>query len=475
MRKTEQTAATIRVLHPPLAQREAQTYPDGCMLPPRSRLYGMAPCGEGLWSESLTSYLNRLGWRHGVPPRWLVVQEMVPYLSSDHLLPQLDTFCRQRAMSLNGNGSLALEWSAVLERLTGRPDLHWLTLHGWIGDLSDHGHLRLTPAWCPLCYSEWREQCSPIYQPQIWMFRVITHCPRHHRKLEDRCLQCHKPQSMLATHKSRPGQCTQCGAWLDTGLAMQPGEQSDEELQWQAWVIHTLEEMRLTSVSFHLLQWEHFFTNLATCLKELKGYVKFAHLTGFDRSLFYRWPGRTNVPRTRTLSHPYIPSLGTLLECCYACDITPLQVMMNQLEPLRDLIQGKKVAQSPRPRRLAPQRINRQKCLELMRAILDATGEPLSIRQLAKRLGCRERVLTNHFPQECMLIAKRAQEYRKQRQEQRVTQVQDQVRQTVIALHEQGIFPSHRRLKMMFPPGVMRMPEANVAWHASLRELGLEQ
>jgi AraC-like DNA-binding protein len=149
--------------------------------------------------------------------------------------------------------------------------------------------------------------------------------------------------------------------------------------------------------------------------------------------------------------------------------------MMNQLEPLRDLIQGKKVAQPLRPRRSAPQRIDRQTCLELIHAILDGTEEPLSIRQLARHLGCRERVLTHHFPQECMLIAKHAQEYHKQRQEQRLQQVQDQVRQTVIALHGQGIFPSHRRLRMMFPPGVMRMPEANVAWHASLREIGLEQ
>lgn len=237
--------------------------------------------------------------------------------------------------------------------------------------------------------------------------------------------------------------------------------------------MHTLAEMRLARISSPFLQWEQFFTHLAVCLKEQRGYVRFAQLTGFDRSLFYRWPGRTDVPRSRTLS--YIPSLETILECCYACGVTPLQVMMNRLEPLRDLIQAKKVAQPARPRRPAPLRINRQKCLEVIQAILDGKEEPLSIRQLAKRLGCGARVLTERFPQECTLITKRAQEYRRQRQERRLEQMRDQVRQAVIALHTQGIFPSHRRLRTMFSPGVMRIPEANAAWHAALRELGLEQ
>jgi hypothetical protein len=470
------TAVVVKILRAPMVHRETQPIPDVNEVPPRSRLYGLVPREEGtLWSESLTSYLNRLGWRHGVSPRWLVAQEVVPHLSGDHLPPQLATFCRQAAMSINGNGNLALEWSTLLERLTGRSDLHLLTAHCWIGDLSDHGHFRAVPAWCPLCNREWRKQGSLIYQPQIWMFQVVTMCPRHQRRLEDRCPCCHKPQSIISTHKSRPGQCTQCAAWLDTEMSTQSDPVSDEEMHWQEWVFHALQEMRLTSVSSHLLQWERFFTNLATCLKEQKGYAKFARLTGIGRSLFYRWPGRTGAPRSRTLSHPYIPSLETILELCYACDVTPLQVMTNQLVPLRDLIRAGTAARPARPRRPSPTRINRHKCLELIQAVLDGREEPLSIRQLAKRLGYGERVLTDHFPQECALIAKRAQECRKQRKAQREQQVLAQVRQAVMTLHAQGIFPSHRRLRAMLPPGVMRLPGADEAWHMARRELGLEQ
>ena len=46
-------------------------------IPSRSRLYGLVPCGLGtMFQESLTSYLNRLGWRHHVSPRDLVAQEL---------------------------------------------------------------------------------------------------------------------------------------------------------------------------------------------------------------------------------------------------------------------------------------------------------------------------------------------------------------------------------------------------------------
>jgi hypothetical protein len=46
---------------------------------PRSRLYDLAPYKMGTpWCESLTGYINRLGWAHHVPPRALVAQEIVP-------------------------------------------------------------------------------------------------------------------------------------------------------------------------------------------------------------------------------------------------------------------------------------------------------------------------------------------------------------------------------------------------------------
>jgi hypothetical protein len=444
-------------------------------IPSRSRFYGLLPCKVGtIWTESLTSYLNRLGWVHRVSPLGLVAQELVPHLSSEHLPARLTAFCRYAAMGLNGNGNLAHEWSTLLEQLTGQSDLSLLTLQRWIGNLLSRGHLQKTPAWCSACYTEWREKCLPIYQPLLWQYQAITLCPEHQQRLEKRCPQCSRLQSAISANRFEPGACTQCGAWLGSERDTKAEQGSDDEIAWQQWVIRALEELHAASGFTEQLQWEPFFTGLATCLQEQGAYSRLEHLTGIRRSVFYRWLGRPREPHSSTFSHHYIPSLEAILEFCHACDVTPFQIMTHQLGPLREIIHGGTMSRSVRPRRPAPTPINRQKCLELIQTILDEKEEPLSIRQIAKRLGCGERALVHHFPQECASITKRDREYRKQRQEQRLDLVCDLVRQTVITLHTQGIYPSHRKVRAILPTGLMRMPEANAIWHEVLHELGLD-
>ncbi len=237
-------------------------------MPPRSRLYHLPPFGVGtLWVESFTSYINRLAWTYRVSPRVLVAQEIDPLLSSDyqvHSSVQLATFSRSGAMGMNGTGNLAVEWSATLEGLTMRPDLHLLILRSWLGDLPSRGHLRTKPTWCPLCYTEWREQERPIYQPLLWMLQLATMCPRHQVRLEDRCPHCQKHQSIL-TLKTAPGHCTQCHTWLGKPL---DAVVEQETIHWQEWVIRSLEELRREYGNAGVLPWERFFANLAICLKE---------------------------------------------------------------------------------------------------------------------------------------------------------------------------------------------------------------
>src|SRR5258706_9607052 len=469
------SAIAVRIRRPIVDFQGNQSAQSALGVPPRSRLYGLVPCGVGTsWTESLTSYLNRLGWVHRVSPLGLVTQELVPHLSSEHLPSPLTVFCRYVAMSLNGNGDLALEWSTLLEKLTGQSDLSLLTLHRWVGNLLSRGHLQKTPAWCPICDTEWREKGHPIYQPLLWQYQMITLCPQHYHRLKMRCPQCARPQSAISANRFQPGACTQCGAWLGTETDARLEQVSDDQIVWHQWVIHALEELYQASFSVEPPQWEKFFSGLAICLQEQGAYSRLERLTGIRRSLFYRWPVRPCAPHASPFSHSYIPSLETILEFCYACDVTPLQIMTHQLAPLREVVQKELVSRPSRPRRPAPVRVNHQKCLELIQAILDGREDPLSIRQLAKRLGCGERALTTHFPRECAFITKRTQEYRKQHQEQRLALACDLVRQAVMTLHIQGIYPSHRKVRAMLPAGLMRMPEANATWHEVLRELGLD-
>ena len=84
--------------------------------PSRSQLYNLAPYEVGtIWCESLTGYINRLGWTHHVPPRALVAQEIVPRLDERlRLVAPVGVFGTKWAMSLNGAGSMTQPWIDVL-------------------------------------------------------------------------------------------------------------------------------------------------------------------------------------------------------------------------------------------------------------------------------------------------------------------------------------------------------------------------
>ncbi len=152
MNMTESPAVKVAIIPSWTGENSSSTLFQMHEIPPRSRLYGLVPCGVNtIWTESLTSYINRLGWAHRVSPGELVAQELIPRLGSDHPLYQLTAFCRHPAIVLNGNGELARKWSTLLEQLTGQSDLSRLTLQRWIGNLSSRGQLQRRPAWCSAC------------------------------------------------------------------------------------------------------------------------------------------------------------------------------------------------------------------------------------------------------------------------------------------------------------------------------------
>src|SRR5436309_1275264 len=68
---------------------------------------------------------------------------------------------------------------------------------------------------------------------------------------------------------------------------------------------------------------KHFFANLESCMKNRGVCSRLAELTGFSRDLFYIWLGRKQTRYSQT------PSLETILEFCYACNVTPFQVMSS--------------------------------------------------------------------------------------------------------------------------------------------------
>ncbi len=415
----------------------------------------------------MTCYIKRLGWTHHVSPRALAAEMIIPHLKKELglPLPAAAMFGAHGAMSLNGGDSLASAGVALLKDLTGRTDLHLLTIPWWVGDLPRRRQLRETPVWCSSCLAEWRMQGRPLYQPLLWMFHIVTLCPCHRSPLVERCPCCQKRQMILATNQTQPGECTFCGTFLGENAGEVSGHADDEEqMAWQAWVISVLEELLAASQGDGQLQWEPFFRHLATYLKGQQAYSKLAQLTGITRQALHRWI---------KIDDPYTPTFSMLLQFCYRCKISPVQVMRNQLDHLRRACeQGTNIA-SPLPQRPMRRVVDRERCQTLLQAVLSGEAEPLGMYQIAKRLGYHETSIRHHFPQECAEVARRAKTYRNQRKEQRLALIGEQVRQATLSVHASGRDPSQHTVQSLLPPGVMRMPESKGAWHAALRELGL--
>jgi DNA-binding phage protein len=458
--------STSVVVH--VRRLERDELQQGEHISPRSRLYSLVPREiETIWCESLTGYINRLGWTHHVSPRALAAQEIVPRLDEHlRLVTPVRVFGAKWAMSLNGAGVMTKAWVEVLNHLTTRSDLPLLTLPSWVGDLSPRWQLRETPAWCPSCFSDWRESGQPLYQPLHWMIRVVTLCPRHKTPLIDHCLHCQKLQLVFAPSKAQPGECTSCGHWLGKETNVFSDEDVSAELvNWQEWIWERLKELQAASLAAGMLIWEPFFRHLATYLQEQKGYSRLAQATGIDRTVLYRWVDPDDS---------YHPTLETILKFCYVCQVTPLHVMNGQLDQFQLTIQAGTELRSPLPGR-QNQRVDRERCQMALQAALESRDEPLALYQVARQLGYEARQLVYHFPEECKLVIQRAREYRQQRKERYLVQVGEQVRQAVFSLHVQGIYPSlHKVQSFLTGVGSMQMPEARETWHATLRELGLE-
>jgi len=110
-------------------------------LPPRSRLYPLAPLGVGTAAvESLTSYLNRLANAHCVPLTTLAGLELAPLLNKS--ISNTRTKFNDSAKTLNGGGDWTANIITVLERLTCTEGLRYLTLNPWRNVLAREKLLR---------------------------------------------------------------------------------------------------------------------------------------------------------------------------------------------------------------------------------------------------------------------------------------------------------------------------------------------
>lgn len=444
-------------------------------LPPRSRLYHLAPIGVGTpYVESLTGYVARLAEAHNVWPLHLVPREMLPLLGGKYLsrdgTSHLSPFWSQGSRALNGPWTMSVDWTRALEQLTLRSELRFLTLQPWVEVLTQLKLLRPKRAWCPACYEEQRQAGGEVYEQLLWALTSVRVCAHHHRVLSIQCPypDCGRVLSPLEP-RSRPGYCSRCERWLGTSSGTDPtnGENLDEEhIEWYVWMAESIGQLLAAAPTLPTFPpRERIAHAMNLCVEQsARGTASvLAQALGL-------WPGAP----WGWLHAETIPKLDLLLRLCDLLDISLLDFLTEEdlrIGPIRTERPWMKIPSPRRPPRRPFDVENVRQALE--QALASEEEPPPSVCEIGRRLQRRDTDLAVHFPDLCNAISVRYMAYRTARAEEKAQQGCEAVRQATLAIHAQGIYPSGNRVAdLLGDSWAFQIPRAREVWRETLNELG---
>lgn len=488
------------------------------VLPARSSLYPLEPKGLGTpFTESLTSYINRLAKSYCVSPKVLVIQEILPLLDlSPAYTDKIHARWSEDSQNLNGLNSSTAKWTNVLKQLTSRDDLHLLTMMTWSAMLSQSGMFRCTRAWCSACFNEWYAS-QEVYEPLLWAFQDVTVCPLHRQPLSLQCprMECQRFLPVLS-RKSLPGYCPWCGSWLGATSEMQTPKERQEHDEQPLRMANAIGELIANAMSLkHPPQKEMLSSAIHSQMTKINVSTG-ALAMHVCRELMYSWARGVRKPK-----------LSTLLQVSLGLHISPLELLTgntvstprdNRIEISEQGIQRgrRKTPSSPAEvlRSLEAVLLSSEKptvkavakdlgysntctiyehspdlCSAIaakrrtdtlhVKMMLEAVMEgeenpPPPMREVARRLGYSVQVPYRHFPEMCRAISERYRAYQKGRRDVAVRLKCDEVRSIVRRLYEQGEYPSQRKVrKLLGNPHDFFRKEVHTAWRETLQRLGI--
>ncbi|MBS1811316.1 MAG: TniQ family protein [Acidobacteria bacterium] len=378
-------------------------------IPPRSRFYNMMPIGIGTaWVESLIGYIIRLAWLHSVSPVALFLQEIAHHFWKPirHIAAVPAPFAR----NLNGADETAQVVVKTLEALTKRNDLRQLTLLNWRNVLSDYRAFRESRAWCPLCYQEWQDAGSTIYEPLLWLVSAGRICLAHQQPLQTVCPHCQKKNPLIAS-RAQAGHCYCCRKWLGASELSGETDFSVEEKEYQ---------LRLTTEIGNLLATTPSLDSMPTHEQFVEGLQAAIHQCAHDNINIFSaqseiWSGTVR----HWLKGAMLPNLEKLTPVCLNLNLSLRDLLSGKIKPIEK--QWSLFAEEEQQ-----YRINQHGKLQTVKSAHDVEAErqvlkaaltempPPSLQSVLRKLGCEDTgyYYYDHFPELCICITKRYKEYR---------------------------------------------------------------
>ncbi len=435
-------------------------------IPERSTLFSLEPVGVGTpWVESLTSYIARLASAHAVFPGVFMNKLLEPLVQGRHS-GILHISQGAKTNLLNATGLRATLAVQFLESLTMRSDLRHLTLLVWSEILCLRGLVRLTKAWCPVCYEHWREQGKIIFDPLLWVIQEVTTCGVHQIPL---CQQCPNPDCARSLPalcwRSRPGYCAYCQEWLGrppgTTVMSDPAQ-----VVRQRWVIMNVGALLALSPTVMVSPSRK---RVQEALPAIIQQATQGNISAFARTL--------NMPQglvSHWVNGRKLPQLEMLLHICSVVDLSLEALLLHDPGSLRSRLRA---ADEPAMYELRSKwthvRVSREQVRLALEKILAANEDPPpTLTQVAQRLGLGSPVLYKCHPEACYAISARYKEYAQQRTATRVQQYRVELREAARQLHEKGVSPTRGRIEpLLRSPGILRDPKVRQTLVEVCREI----
>lgn len=442
--------------------------------PAHTRLYHLEPIGMGTpWMESLTSYLTRLAAAHHVHPRRLLSSECIPYLrraaqaKTDELRHGAISAFLATSSVLNGFAPAAQQLVQGLTILTGRDDLHWLTLLPFQKIVSSMKLLRSGKAWCPQCFEIWREQGKPICEPLLWSLDILGVCP-FHGQLQTCCpFQDCAQTSVALTAQAQVGFCPWCHRWL--------GAQPQRRYRLPGGLGTWQYQQRIAMILGDVLANMPLLPYPLSRDKMMK-----AISSSIDRTFNGNYGQAASHLRTteltlrRWLRGKKTLQISSLLSICLSLDVSLVALLdgsASEASVAQQSIAVQPVSKRPphESRKFPKRKVEKA----LREALLTPADPPISLNKLAKCIGSSPDRISYYFPELSAQLTSSYQAYMQDKKEQAVRQNRENVYQAILFLHENGVYPSRQRLKQVVSkPSIITKPNIVTFIKATLREMG---
>lgn len=416
-------------------------------IPPRSILYQLPPIGIGTPTvESLTSYLTRLASSHTVTVGALLEYEVSRLIDNQYGAASLQSISRLRG-AVNATGSMTKDLVCALEQLTMQQNLHLLTMLSFANIVPSRNLFRDIRSWCPHCFQEWHERGDILYEPLLWSLKPVNYCLTHKTALVNKCPHCQQHNPPFGG-KFQLGYCSRCHSWL----GQVPGNQAcvdNEDAELELWPVEAIGALlALNNKSRDKLSAAHIPSQLSMLATEATA----GNLAALSR--------RLSIPKNTLwlwCSGEVVPSLESSLRICGHFDITLIQFFTEEMGK-RPSLNNRRVPKQQSLATLPGQPFDMEVArLFLERVLSQEILPPLSVVEVARRLGCNRRILYKYFPDLCSAIATAYKNYVQQSCEENLASCYHQVNQIVAQLYREGRYPSESQVaQLMDKPNFLR-------------------